>query len=101
MLETEAAQVLSGNEEDLGIFDRADRSRIRTSVENWQLGNGSARSFDSENLLAPVGRAFENAELSRFNNVEAAARVSFGKQKLALAMVLTDKMSGKHSYLIG
>jgi len=57
--------------EEFGRLNGRDRGRIRSSVENREFRDRTARTFERQNLLASGGRSFEDANAPFRDDIEA------------------------------
>src|SRR5437762_7038068 len=97
MHEAEGMEVLFADEVNSGIFCCRCGSRIITAIEERQFRNRAAGTFNCQDLLTTVRRAFEDSHTSALNDEQSSARIAFRKEKLAFLVMARYSPFGKES----
>ena len=100
VLQTEAAEVIARDEQNLRVFDGTDRRRIGSAIEDGQLGNGTAGALYRQDLFAAAGRALEDTQFTAGDDVKALADIAFLEQQFALRKAPTDGVSCQQTKFI-
>lgn len=95
VLDAEGMEVAAGDKGDLGIFNGDGRGRIRTAVEDGELGDGFAGKVDGEDLFAAADGGFEDADFAAGDAMEAGAGLAFREEQFAGAKELADGACGE------
>jgi hypothetical protein len=100
MSQTQGLKILFAYEEKCGVADRGSRCGVGSSVENGQLGDGTAGAVNAQYLLASAGGALENSDLAALDHIESGTGLAFPEDGLARRVVARDGALGKKTQLV-
>lgn len=83
MLQAKSVKILLAEKPERAGGYRLRRGRVAASIKDRKFGDRAAGSIDGQHLLAAADRGLEDANIAFLDDVEASARLSFGKDKLA------------------
>src|ERR1017187_2511303 len=87
MGQTQCLKVLLADKKQGRIVDRRCRRRIASAIENRKLSNRTTRTINTEYLLSPACRAFENSAMARLDHIESRTRLTLAKYAFACRVV--------------
>src|SRR4051812_24607503 len=99
MVEAAGAKILARDKHNLGIIDSRHRGRIRSSVKYGQLGNGTARAFDSQYLFASRRGSFEDTDSPGGNDKQSGTGFALAEQHFTGGKTAHHRTCGKRIQL--
>jgi hypothetical protein len=83
MSQAECLKVLVTDKQKCGVVNGGHRGRVVSSIENWQLCDGTAWPIDTENMFTSTGGTFEDADVSGIDDIQSRARLALAKNGFA------------------
>jgi len=71
MSKAERLKILLAHKKQVGVVGRGCRRWVGASIEDRNLGDGTARAINAEHLFAPGGRALVYADVTRLNHIKS------------------------------
>ena len=94
MSKAECLKILLAHKKQSYVVDCGCRRRVVPPIKDRQLGDRAARAINAEYLFAPVGRAFEYADVAGLNHVKSRARFTLAKYHLSRRVMAGQRCAG-------